>query len=45
MSVPQYPGTPRWVKTAAIVALVMLLAVVVVMLVSGGQHGPIRHVS
>jgi hypothetical protein len=42
---PRYPetGTPRWVKVAGIVALV-LVAVVVVMLVTGrGGHGPGRH--
>ena len=44
MSVPQYPGTPHWVKTVAIVALVVILVVVVVMVVSGGQHGPMQHV-
>jgi hypothetical protein len=35
-------GTPRWVKVFAIVAgLVVLL--VVVLLVFGGEHGPSRH--
>ena len=45
MSEPQYPGTPRWVKTVAIVALVLILVVAGVLVVSGGQHGPMQHVS
>ncbi len=41
---PPYPGTPRWVKIAGIIALVLVLLVVVVMLVGGGGgHGPGRH--
>jgi hypothetical protein len=38
-----YPGTPRWVKLSAIVALVLALLVVAVMAVAGGEHGPGRH--
>ena len=38
-----YPGTPRWVKLAAIVAVVVAVLVVVVMILSGGEHGPMRH--
>jgi hypothetical protein len=38
------PGMPRWVKVFGIVAIVLALAVVIVLLVSGGQHGPGRHV-
>ncbi|MEO7118919.1 MAG: hypothetical protein ABIZ34_08105 [Candidatus Limnocylindrales bacterium] len=37
------PGTPRWVKVLGIAALVLALLVIVVMLVSGGQHGPGMH--
>ena len=37
------PGTPRWVKTSAIVALAVVAVFVIVMLVSGGEHGPGRH--
>jgi hypothetical protein len=36
-------GPPRWVKVSAIVAGILLLVVVAVMLLSGGQHGPARH--
>lgn len=37
------PGAPRWVKVLAIVAAVVVVLVVIVALVSGGQHGPRRH--
>ena len=40
----EYPGTPRWVKLGAIVAVVVVVLVLVVMILSGGQHGPMRHV-
>ena len=40
----RYPGTPRWVKTGAIVTAVVVALVVVVMILSGGEHGPMRHV-
>ena len=36
------PGTPRWVKVFAIIALIVVLLVVVMML-AGGNHGPSRH--
>ncbi len=36
------PGTPRWVKVFAIIALIVVLLVVIVM-VAGGTHGPRRH--
>ena len=39
-----YPGTPRWVKVGALVAAVLLSLLVLVMLVAGGEHGPMRHV-
>jgi hypothetical protein len=35
-------GTPRWVKVSAIVATVLVL-LVAAMLLSGGRHGPGRH--
>jgi hypothetical protein len=38
-----YPGTPRWVKVGALVAGVLVSLVVLVMLVAGGEHGPMRH--
>jgi uncharacterized cupredoxin-like copper-binding protein len=37
------PGTPRWVKALGLAALIAVLLVVVVMLLSGGQHGPGLH--
>lgn len=40
---PGPPGAPRWVKVSAIVALIVVLLFVVVVLISGGQHGPGRH--
>jgi hypothetical protein len=39
------PGMPRWVKVFGIIALVAALLFVVVMLISGGEHGPWRHTS
>jgi hypothetical protein len=38
-----YPGTPRWVKVGGIVALAVIVLVVLVMAVAGGEHGPMRH--
>jgi hypothetical protein len=42
-STATYPGTPRWVKVAGIIAFVLLLLVVILMFVGGGRHGPGRH--
>ena len=36
-------GPPRWVKVFGIIALVLVVLVVVMLLV-GGNHGPGRHV-
>lgn len=36
---------PRWVKVSGIVAVLLALLVVAVMLLSGGEHGPGRHMS
>jgi hypothetical protein len=36
------PGTPRWVKVAAVIAL-LILVMLAVALLSGGKHGPGRH--
>ena len=36
------PATPRWVKIFGIVALVLIVIVVLAMLL-GGNHGPGRH--
>lgn len=40
--VTPYPGTPRWVKVSAVVALVILLLVAVAFFTKG-SHGPGRH--
>jgi hypothetical protein len=39
-----YPGTPRWVKIGAIVAVIVVLLVVLAMVLAGGEHGPMRHI-
>jgi hypothetical protein len=36
-------GPPRWVKVFAVIGVFVVLLVIVVMLASGGQHGPWRH--
>ena len=36
-------GTPRWVKVVGIIAVVLLLLLGIMMLI-GGEHGPGRHV-
>ncbi len=38
-----HPGLPRWVKVSGIIAIALILLVIVIMLVSGGEHGPGRH--
>jgi hypothetical protein len=38
-----YPGTPRWVKVTGIITFVLILLVVIIMFVGGGEHGPGRH--
>jgi hypothetical protein len=40
-----HPGLPRWVKVSGIIVAVLVLVLVVVMLFSGGNHGPSRHAS
>lgn len=37
------PATPRWVKGLALAFVLAILVVVIVMVVSGGQHGPGMH--
>lgn len=39
------PSTPRWVKVSVIIAIVLVLLVVIMMFISGGKHGPMRHMS
>lgn len=36
-------GMPRWVKTSALVVLALVVVMVIIMLASGGEHGPGRH--
>ena len=38
-----HPGMPRWVKVSGIIAIVLVLVIVIIVLVSGGEHGPRRH--
>ena len=42
MDAPGPPRTPRWVKAFAVIVLVLVIGFVV-LLVSGGDHGPGRH--
>ncbi|HEX6177102.1 MAG TPA: hypothetical protein VF057_01985 [Thermoanaerobaculia bacterium] len=42
MSANEYPGTPRWVKVLGAIAALVLL-IVIVLAVIGGDHGPQRH--
>ena len=37
------PSIPRWVKVSGIIAILVVLVMVIVLLVSGGEHGPRRH--
>jgi len=39
------PRMPRWVRLSAVIVGVLIVLAVVVMLASGGQHGPARHTS
>jgi hypothetical protein len=40
---PPYPGAPRWVKVFGIIVIVLVLLVVAIMFIGGGEHGPGRH--
>jgi hypothetical protein len=44
---PQIPtaGMPRWVKAFVITVAALVLLLVAVMLITGGDHGPGRHLS
>ncbi|GGL58633.1 hypothetical protein [Planomonospora parontospora] len=42
-SEPGRGATPRWVKVLGIIVGVLLLLAVIAMIVSGGDHGPGRH--
>jgi hypothetical protein len=37
-------STPRWVKAFGIIGLALILLFVIAMLLSGGNHGPGRHI-
>jgi len=39
-----YPGTPLWVRVSGIVALLLIVLLMLVMFVIGGDHGPMRHI-
>ena len=39
------PGVPRWVKVSGIAVAILAAVLVAVMLLSGGSHGPGRHMS
>ena len=38
------PATPRWVKVVGAIAI-LLVVIVVIALLTGGEHGPGRHVT
>jgi hypothetical protein len=41
-----YPGAPRWVKVAGVLALVLILLAGILLVTGGpGRHGPARHTS
>jgi hypothetical protein len=42
---PARAGAPRWVKVVGLVLVVLVVLAVVLVLVSGGEHGPGRHAS
>ncbi|MBA2532153.1 MAG: hypothetical protein H0V23_08615 [Nocardioidaceae bacterium] len=37
------PGVPRWVKVAGVIVAILILALVVIMFIGAGDHGPSRH--
>lgn len=39
----QPPGMPRWVKVSGLLVLAVAAVLVVIMLLSGGDHGPRLH--
>jgi hypothetical protein len=42
---PNSAGVPRWVKVFGLVLAVLVVLAALVMLLSGGAHGPGRHLS
>jgi hypothetical protein len=39
------PGIPRWVKIASLVGILLIVLLIAVMVIAGGDHGPGRHMS
>jgi hypothetical protein len=39
----EHPGLPGWVKVSGIVVAILVMALIVIMLIAGGDHGPGRH--
>ena len=39
----EYPGMPRWLKIAGIVAIVVIVLGIAAAFLMGGEHGPGRH--
>ena len=37
------PGVPRWVKMLTVGALIVVVALVLAMVIAGGEHGPGMH--
>ena len=39
-----YPGVPRWVKVAGLIAIVVIVLIAFILITGiGGPHGPFRH--
>lgn len=39
------PGIPRWIKVSGLVVVALIVLLIAVMLLAGGDHGPGRHMS
>lgn len=37
------PGVPKWLKFSGAILALLILVVIAVLLISGGEHGPSRH--
>ena len=37
------PSTPRWVKLSGIIVIILVLMIVIMKFIVGGDHGPGRH--
>lgn len=42
---PPFPGRPRWVKAALLIAALVVVLLVLLMVLGEGRHGPGRHLS